>query len=40
MGARPTPPYANIFMATKIYPEIYKIAQEMGYDLKGIKEKE
>ena len=32
MGARPTPPYANIFMATKVDPEIQRIANEMGRD--------
>ena len=32
MGARPTPPYANIFMATKIDPEIHRIAEELGSD--------
>ena len=32
MGARPTPPYANNFMAIKIDPEILRIAQELGSD--------
>ena len=32
MGSRPTPPYANVFMATKIDQEILKIAQNLGAD--------
>ena len=32
MGARPTPPYANNFMAIKIDPEIWRIAQDLGSD--------
>ena len=30
-GSRPTPPYANIFMATKIDPDIHRITQEMHF---------
>ena len=32
MGARPTSPYANNFMAIKIDPEIWRIAQDLGSD--------